>query len=352
MKISAGKVDAFINGLDSFVLSVLVYGPDSGLVSQRASVIAKHIVNDISDPFLVVDLNADSLKSDPAKLADEISAISFGGGRRLVRVRDATAGVGAIFKDAFSNVPENAAEGAFVLVTASDLPPSSGLRKLFEAGENIAALPCYQDDIRSIRNVIGAELRKREISFSEDVVTYMAENCRGDRMVVINEVEKLSIYAGSLKEVTLDDAKACIGETTESSFDDICNALASGNQAVLEKHLRRALHQGAMPVSIFRAAQRYFQRIHLVVGYMAEGREMEQAIGKLRPPVFFKQLPDFKSHITRWNRRRSALWRVMDVLYSGEMECKKSGAKPELICSRSLMRAAAMAGGFEARRAG
>ena len=67
----------------------LFYGPDHGLVRERADALAARIVEDIHDPFRTVDLSGAALKRDPARLADEAAALSFTGGRRLVRVEDA-----------------------------------------------------------------------------------------------------------------------------------------------------------------------------------------------------------------------------------------------------------------------
>ena len=67
----------------------LVYGPDAGLVQERAEKLLKSVVPDLTDPFNVTDLSETVLLADPARLADEAAAISMMGGRRVVRVRGA-----------------------------------------------------------------------------------------------------------------------------------------------------------------------------------------------------------------------------------------------------------------------
>ena len=89
MKISAGASDRFVAKPDPAVVAVLLYGPDRGLVQERAERLAKTVVETLDDPFRVVDLNASVLVSDPARLADEAAAQSLMGGRRVVRVRAA-----------------------------------------------------------------------------------------------------------------------------------------------------------------------------------------------------------------------------------------------------------------------
>ena len=56
---------------------------------ERAAQLAHTVCEDLKDPFRVVDIAGDVLKGDPARLADEFSAMSLMGGRRVVRVRPA-----------------------------------------------------------------------------------------------------------------------------------------------------------------------------------------------------------------------------------------------------------------------
>ena len=343
MKIQAAKIDGFIKDLSHNLLGCLLYGPDSGLASMRADIIAKQIVPDLNDPFSVVDISPDKLKDGPAILSDEINAISFGGGRRLIRIKDIGSGVSGAIKSAFDSASDDTIKGAFVLITAGELPPSSALRKFFESSQIGAALPCYQDDVRSLMPIISSALSSHGYSFDRDIVPFLAENCLGDRLVVLKEIEKLMLFKGEDKHITLEDAKISVGETTQSSFDDICEAIADGNQIDVERHLRKALLQGAMPVAVLRSVQRYFYRLCSVSGIIQEGESQEAAISSLKPPVFFKQMPIFRRHVSKWSRKDGrALWKAMSFLYEAEKECKKTGANPELMCSRFLMKITAI----------
>ncbi len=341
MKISVAKADSFTKKIDKSLFSVLVYGPDIGLVSQRADIIAKQIVDDIRDPFLCADLSSEMLKDEPFLLSDEVHALSFVSGRRLIRIRDAGNTLSSTIKEVLIGAKADIIEGSFILVTAGDLNPSSSLRKLFESSKNAASLPCYQDDARSLTTVIQEEFRKRNILYDRDVIPYLAENCRGDRLVVLQEIEKLFLYISGKDKVTLHDARLSVGETTESSFDDICMAVADGNQVNIERHLRKATQQGAVPIAILRVAQRYFMKIHSVASMVNKGTPQNQVIDSLRPPIFFKQKPVFNRHVTMWNRG-NILWSAMNILYEAELECKKTGANTELVCHRFLMRTASL----------
>ncbi len=97
MKITGPRVAGFLQRPDPQVRWVLIYGPDQGLARERADILVRGVVEDIRDPFLVVELGGASLRGDPARLGDEAAALSFTGGRRVVRFLDATDGLTSVF---------------------------------------------------------------------------------------------------------------------------------------------------------------------------------------------------------------------------------------------------------------
>ena len=65
MKLSYRDIPAQVKKLSPQYKAVLVFGPDEGLVRERATLIAKQVVEDLQDPFLVANLDPDHLKSEP-----------------------------------------------------------------------------------------------------------------------------------------------------------------------------------------------------------------------------------------------------------------------------------------------
>ena len=84
MKLAANRVESFVKAPD--VPAVLIYGPDAGLVKERLDRLTRSVLADPSDPFRLADLSMPMLKEDPARLADEIAALSMMGGRRVVQI--------------------------------------------------------------------------------------------------------------------------------------------------------------------------------------------------------------------------------------------------------------------------
>ena len=128
MKISGRNADSFARDPDPNVCAVLVYGPDSGLVGERAATLARASGVDPEDPFAATALRGEDLAGSPGRLLDEAAAIPWGGGIRVVRVR----GASDALAPALSALLERPPEGAFVVIEAGDLGPRSRVRRLFE----------------------------------------------------------------------------------------------------------------------------------------------------------------------------------------------------------------------------
>src|SRR3954470_10651331 len=85
--LKTSEAASFVTRPDPARAVVLVFGPDAGLVSERADAIVRASVDDPADPFALVRLAGDALPSDPARPIDTATTVPLFGGRRAIRVR-------------------------------------------------------------------------------------------------------------------------------------------------------------------------------------------------------------------------------------------------------------------------
>lgn len=340
MKVKASDADRFARKPDAKILAVLVYGPDAGLVRERMNELAKSVVDDLADPFRIADLSDGDLRQDPARLADEAAAISMLGGRRVVRVRGAGDSVAKIF-DGFLADP---AGDALIVVEGGDLGPRSSLRKLFEDADNGAALPCYADDAAALEEVIRRQLGKDNLVPEPAALDYLNAHLGSDRGVTLNELEKLALYMGpaskgeAKRSVTLEDARACIGDNAGSSLDEVVDAAAGGDLPALDVALARARSADAHPIALINALTRHLQQLHLVLADVETGTPADSAIRSMRPPVHFSRSGIIRRQVSLWNRRR--LDKALSLLLEAENQCKTTGLPEDAICGQTLLRIA------------
>jgi DNA polymerase-3 subunit delta len=320
MKLAGARAASFLKAPDPKIRAVLLFGPDAGLVRERADLLARHVCPDTKDPFRVAEVTGAGAAADPARLADEMAAMSLVGGRRVIRLREAGDGAAAAVANALA-----APGDALLLAEAGELPSRSALRKLFEASAAAVAIGCYPDSARDLAEIVRATLGAHRIVVSGEALDYLVDRLGGDRLVTRSELEKLALYAGDGGRVDLAAAMVSIGDSADLSLDDIVFAAAEGDAAALERALFRGLAEGENPVRILRAAQRHFQMLHL-----ANGR----AEAVRAPP-----LPSLRERLgaqaRRWPAPRAAA--ALDALTAAELAAKRTGAPQETICRNVLL---------------
>lgn len=329
MKLAANRVESFLKNPD--VPAVLIYGPDAGLVKERLDRLARSVLSDLSDPFRLADLTMPMLKDDPARLSDEIAAISMMGGRRVVRVRDASDALAGPLQSWLNNPVGE----ALVLIEAGELTPRSALRKMAESEPKLAALPCYADEGGSLHAVISESLRNHGLSAETDAVEWLADHLGGDRLLTRSELDKLALYMGDQNRVTLADAAAVTGDTAALSQDDLAMATSEGDQASAQRVLDRLLNEGVSPITLIRGLQRHFTRMHQAASAVADGKSVDQALAGLRPPPHFRVSGRIKGQLSRWPADKLAT--ALDLLLTAEMDCKTTGLPAPEICGRAVL---------------
>jgi DNA polymerase-3 subunit delta len=324
--------------------AVLLFGPDSGLAHERAVALVTHVAGQVDDPFRVVELAPAALKDDPARLADEVAAMSLTGGRRAVWIRDATDGLAG---SALPAVLEESVGDTVIVIEAGELPSRSSLRKLIEGSERAVAVGCYHDETRDVAAVVRDALTKHGLAIAPDALRYLTERMGGDRLITRAELDKLALYmladgAGNApRQVELADAIATVGDSAAISLDDVIAAAADGRTAELERALTRALLDGESPVRVVRACLQYFQRLHLAAARIAGGASTGDAVGGLRPPPFRRDAERMAQQLQRWSAPR--LRAALDRLMQAEIDCKSTALPDDTMCARALLDVARVA---------
>lgn len=301
--------------------AALIYGADAGQVRQLAGAFAESWLGTGADSMARLELSAEQLKEDGAILADELAAMSLMAPRRVITVREVEDAHLATVQEALAlRNPSN----FLVLYTTETLPGTSKLRAWGERDAQVATIACYKDEGTGLEQFIRDTLRGYGLKAGADVTRYLAVQLSGDRQIILNELEKLSLYVGDeAEEISLADALACVGENNDQSFDELSIAIASGDAVTLCRLSDRLQLEGNHGLLLVRSVMRYFARLETIALKRAEGGSVDSIIEGLRPPVFFKAKPALKAHANRWNA--DACTRALAKLHMLELDAKRYG---------------------------
>lgn len=336
MKLTWKQIDPFIKNPDTKARVVLIYGPDNGLMQERAKLIGKTIVPDLEDPFNVVSITADILNDDPARLSDEANAMSMMGGARLIRIENGGDKLTPLIKE-YLKAPSSE---NLVIIEAGELGTRSSLRKACESAKNAAALPCYIEDERGVSNFIRETLSSAGYRIESDALYALSSNIMGDRARVRAEIEKLMTYMGDSKAssqnfIKLKDITASTGDTGTANLDDLVYSVAGSNAKGAMEAYSRLTSEGVPEIVILRTLQNHFRRLHYTNAMMQQGKSIDQAVKSLQPPLFFKVEQAFKAQVQKW--RGPKLDMVMGKLTELEAQIKRTGTPVRTLCAQAIL---------------
>src|SRR6266545_5606902 len=237
---------------------VLVFGPDAGLVHERAEVLVRMSVDDPKDPFQLARLDGDDLAGEPTRLVEEANTIPLFGGRRAVWVK---AGM-RNFAPAVEALIAAAPPDCRVVIEAGDLRRNAPLRMLIERAKNAAALPCYEDDEKTLDRLIDAELRESGRTIAPEARAALLPLLGGDRLASRSEITKLALYARGRDRVELDDVMAITADASALALDALLDAAFAGRTADVEFQFAKARTAGTTPSAILAAAIRHVASLH------------------------------------------------------------------------------------------
>jgi DNA polymerase-3 subunit delta len=154
------------------------------------------------------------------------------------------------------------------------------------------------------------------------LVIAFVEKFGGNRLIMMNEIEKLTTYMGENRMLTTEILEGCVKDVSEAQIDELVTAFADLNAERTIVLLDKLLKENVNFVVILRSLMNYFMKLQLVKGLVVGEREYEDALRELRPPLFFKQIPLFRKHIEEWKFEDINLF--LDRLNEAETKCKSS----------------------------
>ncbi|MGH6912438.1 MAG: DNA polymerase III subunit delta [Geminicoccales bacterium] len=338
MKLGAAQIERFLRAPDPKAVAVLIYGPDDGLVRERVERLVGTVLDDPKDPFRLSELSGDGVRGDPARLVDEARALCLVGGRRVVRVRQAsdqaTPAVRSLL--ALDRIE------ALVVLEAGELPGGSSLRRLIEGAPTAAALPCYRDEGRGLETLIDRLLAERGLEADAEAKDHLLRNLGADRALTRMEIDKLALYMGvtggsapSARRLALDDVLAMVGDGAALEIDDLVHAAALGDAVALERCLNRLLGEGQAPVRLARSLANHMARLHRLALQAERDGSIDRVVDQQRPPIHFRRKDSFKAELRRWSPAAAAI--ALERLLEAEIACKTTGFPAALLCREAAL---------------
>jgi DNA polymerase-3 subunit delta len=336
--LSTRDIDSFVARPDAARAVVLVFGPDTGLVSERVEALIRASVDDPNDPFAMVRLDGDELASDPPRLMDEATTIPLFGGRRAIRIRAGNRN----FVPAVEAVLAATLKDCRIVIEAGDLKRGAPLRNVCERAKNAVAIPCYADAERDLARLVDQEMRDAGLAISPDARATLIPLLGGDRRASRAEIAKLTMYARGKERIEVDDVLAVVADASALVLDSLVDAAFAGRTAEVEKEFAKATTAGTSPSATVGAALRQVERLHQIrLMIESSGISATDAVEQVQPPIHFRRKPLIETALKNWTSAR--LTRAMTALAEASLEARRQPALATAIAQRAMLQVATAA---------
>lgn len=218
-------------------------GDDSFLQLQEMGKIIRALGTDIQRS----DFDGESAQL--ADVLDELRSYSmFGGGGKLVVVRNADAFL-TKFREQLENYVAEPADTGTLILRLSSLPANQRIYKLIQkTGEVIKCEPPGEAGL--VKWAVEHAKNAHQVTLAPDAAKQLAELIGADLGRLDTEIAKLAISAESGK-IALDLVNANVAFTREREMWDLTNAMAAGNTTEALRRWRQLIQSD--PSSEFRA---------------------------------------------------------------------------------------------------
>jgi DNA polymerase-3 subunit delta len=329
--VKASDVDRWMARPDPVRPIMLVFGPDAGLVRERASALVAAAVDDPGDPFQLARIEGDELAGAPTRLIEEASTIPLFGGRRAVWVRAGTRNLAPAVEALIAADP---GRDCRVVIEAGDLKRSSPLRFACERAKNAVALPCYADSEQTLKQLIDDEMRANGLSIAPEARAALVPLLGGDRLASRHELGKLALHAGANRRIELGDIIAVVSDASALELNDLIDAAFAGNSKEVEAQFAKARTAATASGTVLAAALRHVGQLHKARLAVEQGTPAEAAAEGFGY-VPFARKDAIKRALGAWTSAR--LERVMGQLADATLEARRQPALAEAIAERALL---------------
>jgi DNA polymerase III subunit delta len=331
MKSNLGEISRALDAPPDHIRLFLIYGPDEA----GARALTKRLERAMGAGAERIDLDNATLKTDPARLADEAASISLFGDKRWIRIAPA----GDECLTAIQALLEAATAGNPVIALSSATKPTAALVKATIDHPAAMVHAVYvPDEKQAIPLAIGIA-RELGIRLPPESARAIAQACGNDRAIMAQELEKIALYLDAApdrpKEAGTDVIDTIGAESNEGELGHLIDAVMEGRGAALSSELARLAQHGLEGIPILRAMAKRAQLLLALRIDIDKGASPQAAVDARGKAIFWKERNAIIRQVSHWDTAR--LTTVIERTLETERALKSSGSLGPILAEDALL---------------
>jgi DNA polymerase-3 subunit delta len=331
VKANRAEIERALDAPPHHVRLFLLYGPDEA----ESRGLAQRLERAMGPEAERVDLDGATLKSDPARLADEAASISLFGDKRHIRLTLS----GDECMPAIEALLDGDAAGNPVAAIAGPLRPASALLKRALSDPAVMACISYALDAEKAAPLAAAMAREQGLRLDMDAARHLAHAAANDRALMAREVEKLALYldAAPDRPATADMAalEAIGAGEGEAELSRLVDAVLGGSPDIAAGEIARLAEQGVAGIPAIRALAKRVQLLVRLARLVGEGDNAHAVVEAQGKAIFWKEKGGVERQLKRWSPERLAT--LADRLLAAERAIKSPASPGDLIADVEMI---------------
>lgn len=306
--------------------SVLLYGENDGIKDDIKSKIKNN-----NNEAEIINYFEDEILKNKNLLYENISNRSLFNEKKIIFIQSVT---DKILTEIVESL-EKENNDTKIYIFSDNLDKKSKLRNFFEKEKNLAILPCYIDNERTLINYVNAHLKGFK-GLTGEIVNIVINNSNSDRKIIKGELVKIRDYFDK-KIINKEQLLEILNIKSNKGFDEIRDQVLIGKKDKVNKLLSEI---DLINEDSFFYLNSFNYRILKLAEIKKEDAKFnnhEETLNNIRPPIFWKDKPIYLQQLAKWDLKKlnSALYKIgeMEILMKKSSHIRKDVLIKNLIIS-------------------
>jgi len=200
-----------------------------------------------------------------------------------------------------NQIIERKIENIKIIINSDNLDKKSKLRNLFEKEKELACIPFYEDNNKSLSLIAQNFFRQKNIKVSQEIINLLIGRSRGDRGNLINELNKIENLSITKKNIEIEDILKLTNLSENYSVFELAESYLAKNKKQVSKILNENNFANDECVLILRTILNRSKRLLKLKESQNQTGNIDLTISSFKPPIFWKEKNVVKKQIQSWS---------------------------------------------------
>ncbi|MDA9740638.1 DNA polymerase III subunit delta [Pelagibacteraceae bacterium] len=304
----------------------------SYLLEQNISLINKYFINliygenigmkdDIKDQIKIyfksyekILFTQDEILKKKDILTEQVENTSLFSSKKIIFINEVTDKI----KDIIYDIGQKPKEDLKIFLFAQTLEKKSTLRKNFEKDNTQGIIACYQDNEKTLGEYTRRKLKDYS-GVTQQIINFLIKNCNLDRKTLSNEIDKIKCLFID-KKINTDKLPELLNNNNNLDFNSVRDACFNADKNNLNENLGNIFLQNENAYFYLSVLSNRIEKLINLNYELKKEKNIEKAIDKIKPPIFWKDKPTFYRQIRRWNSEK--LEQARRIIFDAEIQLK------------------------------